>query len=345
MSADYDHQLDPRVRAFIAENPEVAGPDFDSREALLADWASPDGLWRQAQMKAFMDTGDDETVAPSAGLTITTRDVVSAPDGNVIRLQVIRPDTDETLPGVYYIHGGGMAFLSCYYGNYRAWGRLVAAQGAVVVMVDYRNSVAPSSVPELAPFPGGLFDCLSGLRWTHEHAGELGLDPARVVVTGESGGGNLTLATGMSLVRSGEVDLASGLYAFCPFIAGRWPDDRYPSSREYFDLLGDVGSNQDVVGYGVDALERGDPLAWPGFATTSDVAGLPPTVISVNECDPLRDEGIAFYRLLLAAGVSARARVVLGTMHATEQFPTICPEISRDAARDLAAFARGNVAS
>ena len=71
------------------------------------------------------------------------------------------------------------------------------------------------------------------------------------------------------------------------------------------------------------------------------MTGFPPTVISVNECDPLRDEGINFYRLLLQAGVPARGREVLGTMHGTEVFVIACPEIGRDTARDLAAFARG----
>ena len=72
------------------------------------------------------------------------------------------------------------------------------------------------------------------------------------------------------------------------------------------------------------------------------MAGLPPTVISVNECDPLRDEGINFYRLLLAADVPARCRQVMGTMHGTEIASILCPEISRDTAHDLAAFARGD---
>ena len=80
--------------------------------------------------------------------------------------------------------------------------------------------------------------------------------------------------------------------------------------------------------------------AWPAFATDEDVRGLPPTVISVNECDPLRDEGIAFYRLLLRNGVSARCRQVMGTVHGTEIFSSACPDISRDTARDLAAFCR-----
>ncbi len=70
----------------------------------------------------------------------------------------------------------------------------------------------------------------------------------------------------------------------------------------------------------------------------ADVTGLVPTVISVNECDPLRDEGINFYRLLLRAGVSSRCRQVMGTIHGTEIFPMVCPDISRDTARDLASF-------
>jgi acetyl esterase len=328
------------VRDFLGRQPEVAQGDVADRAALLAEASSPSGKAMLAAEAAFMDLGDDEAVAPSRGLRISTRDIASSPDGNTITLQIIRPDNDDNLACVYYIHGGGMATLSCRYGSYRAWGRIIAAEGVCVVMVDFRNAVAPSSVAEVAPYPAGLNDCVSGLEWVHAHAGELGVDPTRVVVAGESGGGNLTLATGMRAVRDGNAGHIKGLYAFCPFIAGRWPDPRYPSSSEYFDLLSDVQSNRGVMGYGIDAFNARDPLAWPGFAEKENVAGLPPTVISVNECDPLRDEGIAFYRLLLSAGVAARAQVVLGTTHATEMYPTVCPEISHDAARDLAAFAR-----
>ena len=66
-----------------------------------------------------------------------------------------------------------------------------------------------------------------------------------------------------------------------------------------------------------------------------------PVVISVNECDPLRDEGIGFYRLLLRAGVPARGREVLGTVHGTEILPFMTPDISRDTAASIAEFARG----
>jgi acetyl esterase/lipase len=332
-------RMDPRVAAFVAAQPPAATSDVSSREELLAEAGSEAGRAALAAEAEFMEEADDESVAPSAGLRLSAH-AVAQPDGHSIRLFVTRPDTDEALACVYYIHGGAMAYLSCTYGNYRAWARLVAARGVAVVMVDYRNCVAPSSVPEVAPYPAGLDDCAAGLAWVVAHARELGVDPARVVVSGESGGGNLTLALGMRQAREGR-PLAAGLYAFCPFLLGAWPDERYPSSREYASLLSDVNSNRGRVGYGIDAFDARDPLAWPGFATRDDVAGLAPTVVSVNELDPLRDEGVAFYRLALSAGVDARGRVALGTTHAVEQFPTVCPDVSRSAAADLAAFARG----
>jgi acetyl esterase/lipase len=278
-------------------------------------------------------------VAPSTGLRFETHEVTSSPDANVITLHVIRPDDDEVRACVYYIHGGAMASLSCTYGSYRTWGRLIAAQGVVVVMVEFRNAVVPSSVREVAPYPAGLNDCVAGLRFLHTHAATFGVDANRIAVSGESGGGNLSIATALRLKRDGDLDIVKGLFVFCPYINGSWPDERYPSSSEYIELLSDVKSNRGRVGYGIEAFDARDPMAWPGFATRDDVTGLPPTVISLNECDPLRDEGVAFYRLLLSAGVATQARVALGTMHATEMYPTVCPEISRASARELAQFA------
>lgn len=335
-----DLRLDPRVRTMLAALPPTEMRDVASREELLALHETPEAQERMTSMTAFMDLCDDEASAPSAGLRIHTEQVVSHPDGNTINLQVIRPDTDETLPCVYYIHGGGMAIMSCFDGMYRAWGRRIAANGVVVVMVDFRNCEIASSVPEVAPFPAGLNDCVSGLRWTVANADRLGVEASRVIVAGESGGGNLTLATAMKLRRDGEIGLVAGLYALCPYISGEWPHPDFPSSVENEGILLSLHHNQGRMGYGIEAFERQDPLAWPSFATVGDVAGFPPTVISVNECDPLRDEGIEFYRLLLRAGVRARGKVVLGTSHGIEILGLACPEISADAAREIAAFAR-----
>jgi acetyl esterase/lipase len=229
--------------------------------------------------------------------------------------------------------------MSCFNGIYQAWGRIIAAQGVAVVMVDFRNALRPSSAPEVVPFPAGLNDCVSGLKWTAANAERLNIDPDRIVIAGESGGGNLTLATGLKLLRDGDIGLIKGLYAFCPYIAGQWPHPDNPSSVENNGILLELHNNRGAMAYGIEALERRDPLAWPGFATEADVKGLPPVVISVNECDPLRDEGVNFYRLLLRAGVPARCRQAMGTIHGTEIFTIACPEISRDAAADLARFA------
>ncbi|CAB4864488.1 unannotated protein [freshwater metagenome] len=336
-----DPRLDPRIKAILSMMPTISASDVNSREELLDDARSEAQVQTMAMYAAAMDMCDVESIAPSAGLRIHTERVTSQPDGNQINIQFIRPDTDETLACVYYIHGGGMQSLSCFDGNYRAWGKILASYGVAVAMVDFRNALMPSSVPEVAPFPAGLNDCVSGLKWVHANAAALNIDTNRVIVAGESGGGNLTLAVGLQLKLDGDLSLITGLYALCPYIAGEWPLASNPSSTENNGILLDLHSNRGAMAYGIEAFNDRNPLAWPGMATDDDVRGLPPTVINVNECDPLRDEGIAFYRLLIANGVNARCRQMMGTMHGTEIFPIACPDISHDTARDITAFARG----
>ena len=335
-----DPRIDPRIKQLMDSMPVAAAQNADSREQLLEKANRPESIARMEEMRAMMEMVDNEQVAPSEGLTITELEFNSQPDGNTIKIQYIRPESDEPLPCVYYIHGGGMQSMSCYYGIYRAWGKIIAAQGVAVAMVDFRNCLTPSSAPEVAPFPAGLNDCVSGLRWLVSEAEALGIDPDHIIVSGESGGGNLTLATGLQLKKDGDLGLIRGLYALCPYIAGAWPQDRYPSSVENNGLLLDLHSNHGAVAYGIAEFENENPLAWPGFASEDDVKGLPPTVISVNECDPLRDEGIEFYRLLLRAGVSARCLQVMGTIHGTEIFAVACPDVSRETASSIARFCR-----
>jgi acetyl esterase len=337
-----DPRIDPRIKAVFGAMPEMPPQgDAPNREAILAEENSEEGKARIAATTAMLDMVDNETVAPSAGLTVRVETFRSEPDGNTVKIRVIRPDTSEKLPCVYYIHGGGMAMMSCFDGMYRAWGKIIAHQNVAVAMVDFRNCQRASSAPEVEPFPAGLNDCVSGLKWVASHADMLNIDAKRIIVAGESGGGNLTLATGLKLKREGELGLIKGLYALCPYIAGSWPQDRYPSSIENNGILLDLHNNRGAMAYGIDELKKKNPLAWPGFATEEDVKGFPPTVISVNECDPLRDEGLEFYRLLLRAGVPARARQVMGTIHGTEIFAICCPDISRDTASDIANLARG----
>jgi acetyl esterase len=336
-----DPRIDPRLKKLFGSHVVPEERSVASREQLLAEASSPEGLALRERASKVLDAMDDETIAPKEGLDFSTVEIPSEPDGNTILLRVIRPHTEAVLPCVYVIHGGGMARSSCFDGVFRMWGRLLAHQGVAVVMVEFRNAVVPSSVAEVAPFPGGLNDCVSGVKWVHAHSDELRIDPSRIVVAGESGGGNLTLAVGMKLKRDGDLGLVSGLYSMCPYIAGEYPQDRLPSTIENNGIVINVYGNRGRVGYGIEAFEARDPLAWPLFATEDDVAGLPPTVISVNECDPLRDEGIEFYRLLIRAGVAARCRQNMGAVHGTELLAIACPDISRETAASIAQFTHG----
>jgi acetyl esterase len=335
-----DPRIDPRLAAVLALLPNEPMPDVESRDALLAEVNAPEALAAYEAGIQAMQLLDDENTAPSAGLDISEHEFTSQPDGNVVKVLFVRPVGDAVIPCVVYLHGGGMQTMSCFDGMYRAWGRTIAAQGVAVAMIDFRNALMASSAPEVEPFPAGLDDCVSGVKWVHANAASLGVDPAALVVAGESGGGNLTLATGMKLLRDGDIGLVRGLFAMCPYIAGLYPDPRYPSTVENNGILLNLHNNRGIMAYGVESFDAQDPLAWPSYATEDDVRGLPPTVISVNECDPLRDEGIEFYRLLLRAGVSTRGRMVLGTPHGAELIGIAAPDISRDTAASIAHFAR-----
>jgi len=109
-------------------------------------------------------------------------------DGNKINIKIYSPvrRAPGTLPGLVYFHGGGMAIIRM--SDYDIYYRILASYGMVVVAVDFRNSTE-------VPFPGGLHDCLSAVLWTADHAHDLRIDTNRLVVGGESGGGNLAAAT------------------------------------------------------------------------------------------------------------------------------------------------------
>jgi acetyl esterase/lipase len=94
-----------------------------------------------------------------------------------------------------------------------------------------------------------------------------------------------------------------------------------------------------VVVYDPTGENAENPLTWPYFATDDDVAGLPPHVITVNEFDPLRDEGIAYSRLLQRAGVPVVGRVNLDLTHAADSFRAAVPGAYKAAVRDIRGFA------
>ena len=340
-----DPRIDKRIRAVFGEVDfnSVTTTNATTREEILAEQETEEAIQGKAVMEMINNSPHYKEVVTDEGLVTHTKEFTSSPDGNNIKIQYIRPDTDEKLPCVYYIHGGGMMVSSCFDELYAAWGRCMARQGVAVAMVDFRNAMWASSAPEIAPFPAGLNDCVSGLKWIHANAEELNIDNEQIIIAGESGGGNLTIATGLKLKQDGDIGLIKGLYALCPYIAGHWPLPENPSSEENEGILLSLHTEQEfsqgALIYGIDAYKNKDPLAWPSFATADDVKGLPKTYIIVNECDPLRDEGVNFYRLLREADVDAQCRQVMGSVHGTEIFLG-CIEISDETAMSIANFCR-----
>src|SRR5262249_54678602 len=141
------------------------------------------------EMRAMMQNMPRPELPPP---TVDTRDVVvdATPDGHTPTVRIYGADAQRSRPCVYWIHAGGYLFGSALMREPRLE-RWSEEFDCVVVSVEYR--LAPES-----PYPAPLDDCHAGLLWTFRHAGELGIDPARIVITGASAGGGL--AAGLTLL-------------------------------------------------------------------------------------------------------------------------------------------------
>jgi len=275
-----------------------------------------------------------------------TEHAARARDGHDIPLYVFRPtdvDNNQRLPGLVYIHGGGMTILRGDNGIHTRWCQDLAALGLVVIAVEFRNAVDAAGHH---PFPTGLHDCSDALTWIDHHRAELGI--TSIVLQGESGGANLCLATTLAAKHDGNLAAIAGVYAMVPYISGAYGWNESDQLAELPSLVENNGwflntTMMDVLvcGYDPDDAHRRDHLAWPYFATVDDLAGLPPHVISVNELDPLRDEGIAYYRKLQAAGVPSTGRVNLGLTHGADSiYKTAVGDVYDSTIADIARFAR-----
>jgi acetyl esterase len=277
--------------------------------------------------------------APIADGVTTTTVTIPGGDGQDLTLYISRPDSAVPLPCVVHLHGGGMAFLSAADTTYLRARECLAAAGLVVVGVEFRNSGGKLGVH---PYPAGLNDCAASVRWVFANRERLGI--THLIVSGESGGGNLTLAVTHKAKREGWLHEIGGAYAQCPFISNRWHEqpDEFASMREndgYFISCEQLVLFASV--YDPAYAHSDDPACWPGVATGADLSGMPPHVISVNELDPLRDEGLDYYRRLLRTGVSAVGRMVAGTCHGGDLlFPGALPEVFAASLRDVGGFAK-----
>jgi acetyl esterase/lipase len=260
-------------------------------------------------------------------------------DGNNINLYIHKSlNASGPVPCVFHLHGGGMVVLTAAGPTYVRWRDELAAAGMIAVGVEFRNGGGKLGNH---PFPAGLNDCMSGLQWTFDHMANLGI--SKIIVSGESGGGNLSLAVCLKAKKDNRLAQINGVYALCPYIYGAWAqktkelpslyeNDNYLINCSLMEVLASV--------YDPEGKNATNPLCWPYWATREDLQGLPPHVISVNELDPLRDEGLKFYQKLMASGVRVYSRTVNGTCHAADVlFRGALPDVYAATIRDIKGFA------
>ena len=232
--------------------------------------------------------------------------VAPGPLGDV-PVRVYRPvAATGTLPGLLWVHGGGMIFgdvdqddLTC-----DAFAEVVEC---VVVSVDYR--LAPEH-----PHPAPVEDCYAALVWLAEHAAELGVDPARIAVGGASAGGGLAAGTALLARDRGTPALVFQLLVY-PMLDDR---DATPSTREFGGILS-WGREHNVSGWKAllgDRVGGEDVDHYAAPARAEDLSGLPPALIQVGELEVFRDEDVDYALRLLRAGVPAELHVYPGAYHA-----------------------------
>ena len=267
---------------------------------------------------------------------VNQTETIKGEDNNEIKLYITRPEIiSGDLPGILHIHGGGMAIMTANDPNYIYWRHKLASTGLVVVGVEFRNT---AGILGEHPFPAGLNDCISSLKWVYENKKKLGI--SKIIVSGESGGGNLSIATGLKAKEDGIIDYIDGIYAQCPYISNLYNKGENElksliENNAYFLRTDDLGLTASIY----DGIESKNPLAWPYHANKILLQGLPPHVITVNELDPLRDEGIIFSEKLKHAGVNVRMKIIKGTVHAAENiFPLDIPIIHNQAIEDIKNF-------
>ncbi|MGH9049222.1 MAG: alpha/beta hydrolase [Acidimicrobiia bacterium] len=223
--------------------------------------------------------------------------------GHEIPVRVYRPRGDGPLPILVWLHGGGWTIgsLETHDNTCRS---LANAVGCVVVSVAYR--LAPEH-----KFPAAVDDALAATRWAAGHAGQLGGDPARVGVAGDSAGGNLAAVVSLLARDAGEPEIAFQLLI-------------YPVTDHEFESR---SMRENATGYFLELEsmrwffnqylnDQSDGADWRfSPMRAADLTGLPPAFVLTAEFDPLRDQGELYARKLEAAGVAVELRRYDGVFH------------------------------
>ena len=212
--------------------------------------------------------------------------------GGALGLRIYTPEGSGLFPLMMFFHGSG--FVLCSLDTHDGMCRnLAAGIGCVVVSVDYR--LAPEH-----KFPKGPDDCLAATRWAAANAVELDIDPARIMVAGDSAGGNMAAVTALRLRDDGGPPLCGQMLLY-PVT-----DYHTPGTPSYAENANGYGLTRDAMEwfwahYLTSPVEAENPYASPLRA--QDLSGLPPAFVMSAELDPLRDEAELYGERLKAAGV------------------------------------------
>jgi acetyl esterase len=236
----------------------------------------------------------------------------------------------DNLPVVVFYHGGGWCLGDLE--THEAVARAHAVETeAIVVSVDYR--LAPEH-----PFPAGIDDSWAALRWVGEHAAELGGDPNRIAVAGDSAGGNISAVMTQLARDNGGPPLVFQLLWYPSLTA----DLSLPSYTENADApMLDHDVIEAFVSWYVPDMDISDPTALPSTlapANATDLSGLPPAFIGTAEHDPVRDDGARYAELLRAAGVPVELSNEPTMAHGYASFALVVPAAAEATNRGLAAL-------
>jgi acetyl esterase/lipase len=297
MSAQRD-RIDPASREPLEQLLQAVPGGFN---------AIPDIVERRTFVRQLLETMTAD-LPPNDRVVSVDRDIPGLHGAPDIRIRVYTPAeaTGVLLPGILYIHGGGM-IIGDLDGEHLRAEMLCELTNTVVVSTDYRKAPEHSH-------PAQVEDCYAALTWMAAHVNELDIDPSRLAVYGGSAGGNLAIATTMMARDKGGPEI-SYLMAPYPML-----DDRnaLPSTHEITEVgIWDRDGNVEAWEW---FLGGGEADAYAAPARATDLSGLPPTFIDVGELDLFRDEDIDFVQRLQQAGVPTEFHLYPGAYHASEVF-------------------------
>ncbi|HEY5677773.1 MAG TPA: alpha/beta hydrolase [Myxococcales bacterium] len=228
--------------------------------------------------------------------------------------------------GMLFLHGGGFVVGSLKTHD-RLARELAQRLSARVLSLDY--GLAPEH-----PYPEGLDDCVDAARWIVAHAGGLGIDPARLVIGGDSAGASLSAGTLLRLRDEGSAPLfCCAVLLYGRFSVGETDSLRAWGQREL--ILSRRQMKWFAQAYaGAGASPAGSYLA----PVEADLRGLPPSILVVGTMDPLLSDSQLFAAALQKAGVPAELHVYPDGIHAFLQMPMF--DMTNDALEKIAAFVR-----